>query len=174
MAGQGFLARVAGRTKQIFGTQTSTGVAQAGQIPALNSAGVLDATLLPAGVGQNVVVAPATEALAVGAFVNLFATVGTPNVWNARNADNSTNREAWGYVIAAVTSGASATVYRLGTTNANMTGLTIGGDYYLGTVGAVITPALDPVAQTGKTDQYLGRAKSATELVTEEYEPILL
>ena len=173
MAGQGFLARVAGRTKQILGIQTSAGSGDAGKIPALNSLGVIDVTMLPAGVGQNIVTAPTTEALAVGAFVNLFFTAGTPNVWNARNADNSSNREAWGYVIAAVASGASATVYRLGTTNANMSGLTIGSDYYLGTVGAVITPALDPTV-TGKTDQYLGRAKSATELVTEEYEPILL
>ena len=173
MAGQGFLARVAGRTKQIFGIQTSAGVGDAGKLVATNSVGVIDVTMLPAGVGQNIVVTPTTEALAVGAFVNLFATAGSPNVWNARNADNSSNREAWGYVIAAVTSGASATVYRLGTTNANMSGLTIGGDYWLGTVGSVIAAALDPTV-TGKTDQYIGRAKSATELVTEQFEAILL
>jgi len=171
MAGQGFLARVAGRTKQIFGIQTSAGAADAGKIPALNSAGVVDITMLPSGVGQNIVTAIATESLAVGAMVNLFATGA---VWNARNADNSSNREAWGFVIAAVASSGVATVYRLGTTNASMTALTVGGDYYLGTVGAVIATPLDPVTGTGKTDQYIGRAKSATELVTEEYEPILL
>lgn len=36
MAAQGFLARVTGRTKQLFGLQVSTGAADAGKIPALN------------------------------------------------------------------------------------------------------------------------------------------
>lgn len=171
MAAQGFLARVAGRTKQLFGLQVSAGAADAGKIPALNDDGVLDITLLPAGVGANTVTAVASEALTAGDFVNVWNDVG---VFKVRRADNSNNRAAHGYVKVSVLSAASATVYRLNTINANRSGLTPGAEYWLGTAGGVISSPLDPVADTGKTDQYLGIAKSATELVTVEYEPVLL
>jgi hypothetical protein len=171
MAGQGFLARVAGRTKQLFGLQTSAGAADAGKIVALNSDGKIDITMLPAGVGANTVTAPASEALSAGDFVNLYDNAG---VLSARKADNSNNRQAHGFVTAAVTSSATATVYRLNTTNANRSGLTAGGNYWLGTSGGVISTPLDPAVDVGKTDQYLGIAKSTTELVTAEYEPVLL
>ena len=171
MAAQGFLARVAGRTKQLFGLQVSTGAADAGKIPALNDDGVLDITLLPAGVGSNTVTATASESLAAGDFVNLWSDAG---VLKVRKADNSNNRRADGYVKVVVSSAASATVYRLNTINANRSGLTPGAEYWLGTAGGVISSPLDPVTGTGKTDQYLGIAKSTTELVTVEYEPVLL
>lgn len=171
MAAQGFLARVAGRTKQLFGLQVSTGAADAGKIPALNDDGVIDETMLPAGVGANTVSAAASESLAAGDFVNLWDDAG---VLKVRKADNSNNRRADGYVKVVVSSAASATVYRLNTINANRSGLTPGAEYWLGTAGGVISSPLDPVTDTGKTDQYLGIAKSATELVTVEYEPVLL
>lgn len=171
MAAQGFLARVAGRTKQLFGLQVSAGAADAGKIPALNNDGVLDVTLLPAGIGANTVTATASETLAAGDFVNLWSDSG---VLKVRKADNSNNRRADGYVKVAVSSAASATVYRLNTINANRSGLTPGAEYWLGTAGGVISSPLDPATNTGKTDQYLGYAKSATELVTVEEAPVYL
>ena len=171
MAGQGFLARVNGLTKILFGQQTSSGAADANKLVALGPDGKLDTTLLPAGVGANTTVAPATENLVGGNFVNLWDNGG---VLSVRLADNSNARPAHGYVKAAVAIAADATVYRLNTVNANLSGLTAGGDYWLGTVGGVINAPLDPAASAGKVCQYLGKADSATELVTVEYEPVYL
>jgi len=171
MAVQGFLTRVAGKTLQLFGLQASTGTADAGKLVATGSDGRLDLTFLPTGVGRNQVVCPATEALSAGRYVNLFNDGG---VLSARLADNSNNREAWGYVKDAVASSAQATVYRLNTVNAGHSGLTPGANYWLGTVGGVTDTPLDPSTDTGKTDQFLGVALSTTELVTAEYEPVRL
>lgn len=50
---QKFLVREGGKTKQKEATTTSAGAADAGKLPALNSAGKLDETLLPNGVGSD-------------------------------------------------------------------------------------------------------------------------
>lgn len=171
MAAQGFIARVGGKFKQVFAVLTSAGAADAGKIPGLDAAGKLDASFLPTGIGSNSVVAVASEAIAAGKFVNLYANAGALGI---RLADNSNGREAWGYVTAAVASGASGTAFRLNTVNASLTGLTPGASYWLGTAGGTIATALDPVADTGKLDQFLGIAKSATELVTAELDPVTL
>lgn len=168
---QGFLAVVSGKIKQVFAIVTSTGASDSGKIPALDSTGKLDSSFLPTGIGQNTVVGTASEALSAGDFVNLYNNSGAMGV---RKADNSNNREAWGYVNASVASGGSATVYRLNTVNASRTGLTAGTEYWLGVAGGVISTPLDPVADTGKTSQYLGIAKSTTELATTEYQAIQL
>lgn len=171
MAAQGFLARVAGRTKQLFGLQASVGSADAGKLIATDGTGRLDTSFLPTGVGRNTVTAPASEALSGGQFVNLYDASG---VLTVRLADNSNARAAWGYVKEPVASGAQALVYRLNTLNANLSGLTPGAHYWLGTVGALIATPLDPLTDTGKLDQYLGIALSATELVTVEFDLVLL
>lgn len=170
---QGFLARVNGRIKQIIATVVSAGAADAGKIPALDAAGKLDSSLLPGGLGANQVVVPSSENLSAGEFVNLYDNAG---VLTARKADNSNGRAAWGYVSAAVVSPANATVKRLNTVNGNMTGLTPGGSYWLGTAGGVLAAPLDPanVANVNKVCQYLGMANAATELVTVEEAPVIL
>ena len=61
MAGQAFLARVAGKTKQIFGIQSSAGAADAGKIPALDATGRLDASMMPVGIGAQTITAAATR-----------------------------------------------------------------------------------------------------------------
>ena len=50
------------------------------------------------------------------------------------------------------------------------TGLTIGARYWLGTAGGVTATPLDETsaANANKISQYLGVAKSATELVTDD------
>lgn len=164
---QGFLARVAGKTKQVFGLATSTGSADAGKLIATDSSGKLDMSLMPTGIGANTIIATASEAIGAGKFVNFYSNAGAMNV---RLADNSNARQADGYVKDAVANAAQATVYPLDTTNTALTGLTPGARYWLGTAGGTIAAALDSAdtANAGKLCQELGVAKSATELVTDD------
>lgn len=168
---QGFLARVAGRIQQVFAITTSAGAADADKIPALGTDGRLDLSMMPAGVGANVVSATASEALSAGRFVNLHYDAG---VLKMRLADNSNGRVAWGYVREAVDADEVGQAYRLNTVNAHLTGLTPGAEYWLGTAGGVTATPLDPETDTGALDQYLGIAASATELVTVEHAPVYL
>ena len=172
-ATQGFLARVAGKTKQLFGLAVSAGAADAGKLVATDSAGKLDLSLMPAGLGTNTTTALASEALGAGKFVNFYNNAG---VLNVRLADNSNARQAYGYVKEAVLNAAVAMVYPLDTTNSALTGLTPGGRYWLGTAGGVIAAALDATetANAGKICQELGVAKSATELVTDDLGHVVL
>lgn len=170
---QGFVAVVSGKLKVLFGITTSAGAGDAGKYIQTDASGKIDNSLLPSGVGVNQVVVPTSENLAAGDFVQIYNVTGT---LTGRKADNSNGRAAWGYVEAAVTSPANATVKRLNTTNASRTGLTGGSEYWLGTAGGVISTPLDAndVANVGKVIQYLGIAKSATELVTKEGDEVYL
>ena len=170
---QAFLARVAGRTRQIFATVLSAGVTDAGKIPALGADGRLDESLLPLGLGADTNQAVATEARGAGKFVNFHDNAGT---FSVRLADNSNGRQADGFVIEAFDEAATATVYPLDGTNAELSGLTVAGRYFLGTAGAVTATPLDEtdVLNVGKISQYLGVAKSATELVTEDDSYVVL
>lgn len=173
MAAQGYLALVGGKIKQLLGIQSSQGAADAGKLIAADNTGKLDPSFLPAGIGANQVVATASEALSPGDFINLYSNAGALAM---RKADNSNGREAWGFVEAAVANGAAGTAKRLNVTNAARAGLVAGGEYWLGTAGGVIAAALDAAdgANANKVSQYLGRAKSETELVTVEYSPVIL
>lgn len=170
---QGFLARVAGKTKQIFGIATSAGAADAGKMVATDTDGRLNMSLMPVGIGSNSTSCPASEAIGAGKFINFHSNAGALNV---RLADNSNGRQADGYVKDAVASAGTATVYPLDSTNSALTGLTPGGRYWLGTAGGVIAAALDPAdtANTGKICQEIGSAKSATELVTDDLGYVVL
>ena len=163
MAVQKLLALIGGIIKEYSPVQTSAGAGDAGKPIALNSAGQLDTSMLPTGVGPSTDTVNASENLAAGAFVNLWNNAGTTNV---RNADNSSaGKEADGFVLSAVTSGQPATVYR-GGANTSLTGLTPGSDYYLGTVGAASATALDNTnpSNAGKVHQLVGKAVNATEI----------
>jgi hypothetical protein len=159
--------RSSGATQQITPITSSTGASDAGQVIAANSQGKLDVSLLPEGLGPDTVSAVAAETLSAGAFVNLFNDDG---VFSARLADNSNGREANGFVLAAFDTADEATVYQLGEVNGGRTGLTLGAKYWLGTTGGVIAVPLDEEDEdnVGFLSQYLGKAKSATELVTVE------
>lgn len=170
---QKFLARVSGQTKQIEASATSTGASDAGKIPALDSTGKLDSSMMPNGVGANTQILTASEALSNGSFVNIWNDSGTAKV---RLADNSNAREADGYVLAAVSSGASATVYPLDGVNSSLSGMTPGTKYYLGTAGGVTSTPLDETSSgnANKISQYLGKSKSATELITTDDPAVVL
>jgi len=160
-----YLARISGKTRQVEAKVQSSGAADAGKIVALGDGGKLDLSVLPDGVGAATQIIGASEALSAGNFVNIWSDAGEVKV---RLADNSNGRQADGYVLDAVASGADATVYPLDGTNAELIGLTPGAEYWLGTAGGVTdTPLLESDnANANKISQYLGKAKSPTELIT--------
>lgn len=164
---QAFLARVAGRTRQIFAIVASAGVADAGKIPALGLDGRLDNSVMPVGIGADTTQAVASETVGAGKFVQYHSNVG---VFSVRLADNSNGRHADGFVLEEFTSGTTATVYPLDGVNAELAGLSAGTRYWLGTAGGVTDTPLDETdaGNASKISQYLGVAKSTTELVTDD------
>lgn len=150
----------AGKLKEKAAIVTSSGAGDSGKIPALDTAGLLDISLMPAGVGAEVVVKPSSENLAAGDFVNLYDNGGTVNVRKADASNNS--KPAHGFVLAGVVSPADATVYLISATNTAVTGLTVGVDYFLTTTPGAIS-ATAPSA-SGNIVQFLGRTSSATAL----------
>jgi hypothetical protein len=164
MAAQKFLALVSGKIKEVFASATST----ANAIIAADSSGKIDVSFLPTGVGAEVVVAPASENLVAGNFVNIFDNGGVANI---RKADATTNaKQAHGFVISNVTAPANATVFFESNTNTAVSGLTVGSDYYLATTAGTITTT--PPSSAGNVVQFIGRAQTATAINFINSEPI--
>lgn len=150
-----------GDLDEIASSNVSTGATDAGKIPELDASGRLSSTMMPIGIVPDVKIFTALEALSAGDFVEITAT-------GVRKADRSNGRKADGFVIAAVASAASATVYR-DTTNTGVSGLTVGARYYLGLAGAITATV---TTTSGQLHQYLGIALAATELDVEIDRPI--
>lgn len=157
-------------TEVAVGLASSAGAGSSGLIPALDGSGRLDSTFMPVGIGAATTTITASEALAAGAVVNVWNNAGTANV---RNADGSTSgKYVNGYVLAAVASGASATVYSSGI-NTQLTGLTAGAVYFLSASTAGGVSATAP-SGSGQTVQRLGAAVSTTALALEKHTPYVL
>lgn len=168
MALQKFLAVVGGYIKQISPVQASTGAADAGSIPALDSSGKLDASMIPASASStSVVTATSSEAISAGALVNVYNNAGTVTV---QNADNSTTgKEANGFVTSAFSgSGVSGTVILSGEIT-GLTSITPGQDYWLGTVGATTTT---PPTAAGTLTQQVGYGLTSTSIMFRPHQPI--
>lgn len=161
---------VGGKGKLVEATVASTGTGEAGDVVALDSTGKLDASVLPIGVGPDVKIVEATEALTAGDYVNIFDAAGTPQV---RLADNSNGREAHGFVLAAFAITEMAQVFFEGPNTAASTALA-GQRAYLGTAGDSITTPLDPATETGKIHQLLGSYVDVTEINTDIDDCIIL
>lgn len=157
MSSNKFLTIIDGVRSLVTAIASSAGVGDANKIVMTDSAGRLDSTLMPVGIGADTFTATATEALAAGNFVNVYDNAGTPNV---RKADASNGRDANGFVLAAVSNAATATIYRLGTNN-QLTGLTAGVTYYLSGTTAGEVAAIAPVSGI---IQELGTASGANSL----------
>lgn len=166
------LFRNAGETKQYTPITASAGAGDAGKIPALGSNGKLDPSMYDPGADPSMPIT-ASETIGAGKFYNLFDDSG---VLKARLADNSNGRPADGFVKVSVSASATGTGFPLDSVNAALTGLTVGTVYYLGTAGGVISTPLDSTdaGNAGYIDQKLGKAKSATELVTDDYDYVVL
>ena len=155
-----FLQRLGTGFQGVLAT-TLGGVANAFRIVSTGSAGVLDISLFPAGIGQDVEPFPASENLAAGAQVNLWTSSGTRSARNSDASAASGGKPSHGFVLAAVTSGQTAMVYRSGGLNTSQSGLTPGANYFLGAGGAVTATQN---TTSGQTDQFIGTAESATVL----------
>lgn len=164
-----YIELASGQLAEREGTVSTAGAGDAGKLVALDTGGKLDVSVLPTGVGADTVTAVASENLSAGDFVNLWSNAGT---FSVRKADATTNgKPADGYVTAAVTSGATATVYKDGQ-NASLASLTVGSTYYLATTAGGVTAT--PPSSANNVVQVLGKAKSATELVVRIQRPITL
>jgi hypothetical protein len=196
MAGNKYISNNAGTLTEIASSNTSAGVADANKIVSLNGSGVLDATvvnskttsagagdsgkvvalngsgridtsMMPVGVSAEVKIVTASEALAAGDFVNIWESTGA----KARKADATTaGKRAHGFVLAAVSGGASATVYLEGI-NTAVTGQTP-GDVFLSTTAGLASAAAP--SGSGNVVQRVGAAVSATEIAFERGEPVVL
>lgn len=148
-----------GYHKEVSTVSTSAGAGDVGKIPGLDATGRLDTSLMPVGIGAETDVITASEALVAGDFVNIWDSTGA----KARKADASVSgKEAHGFVLAAVASGAAATVYRMSQSNTQRTGMTPGQRQYLATTPGGCTPT--PPSASGNVVQFLGVAVSATAL----------
>lgn len=168
-----YMTLLNGARKLVEGLVASAGVADAGKIVATGSDGRLDQSLMPLGIGADTVSAVASEAIGAGKFVNFHDNAGT---FSVRLADNSNGRRTDGFVTEAVAGAATATVYPMDGVNSALSGLTAGARYYLDTAGGVTsTPLVETDAlNANKISQYVGTAKSATELVTDDSDPVIL
>lgn len=154
-----------GTQQEYSGVTTSAGAGSSGEIPALDSAGKLDVTMMPVGFGQDAVTATAAEALSAGDFVYFNASGGV------LKADaTAIAKQARGYVITAVANAATATVY-FDDSNTAVTGLTPGATYYLSVTSGGITTT--PTTTTGQIVQEVGFATTATLLRVNIQEPVI-
>jgi hypothetical protein len=163
-----YLYNNAGALTEKAAIATSAGATDAGKIVALDSAGRLDTSVMPSGIGADTEVIPASEALSAGDFVNVHNSTG-PKV---RKADASTaGKEAVGFVLAAVSSGANATVYFEGRNN-QVSSVTPGPVYLSDTVPGGFTST--PPSGTGKVVQRLGVGTTTTSINFEPQPEIVL
>lgn len=152
----------------VNGKTSSAGAGDSGKLPALDASGRLDNSFMPVGIGADTASILASEALSAGNFVNIYNNAGTANV---RKADATTSgKEAHGFVLAAVSSGANATVYFEGS-NTGVTGLTPGMQFLNTTAGGSTAAA---PSGSGNVVQRLGVATSATSVNFEASDPIVL
>lgn len=167
MAGNKYIANSSGSLAEVAATQTSAGAGDANKIVALDATGRLDTSLMPTGIGADTASIQASENLAAGDFVNIWNSGGA----RVRKADAATaGKEAHGFVLAAVTSPASATVYFEGRNN-QVSGQTPGVVFLSTTPG--IATATAP-SSAGNVVQKIGVAVSATEINFEPQPHVVL
>lgn len=146
---------------------TSAGAGDSGKVVALDGSGRIDNTMMPVGIGADTKVIQASEALAAGDFVNVWNNAGA----RVRKADaTSAGKEAHGFVLSAVSSGANATVYFEGT-NTGVSGQNP-GVVFLHTTAGLATGTAPSTA--GNVVQRIGFAVAATEVNFQSQTPVVL
>jgi len=145
----------------------SAGAGDAAKVVQLDSSGRIDSTMMPVGIGVDSASITTSEALSAGDFVNIWNSTGA----KARKADATVaGKEAHGFVLVGVGSGAAATVYFEGT-NTAVTGQTPGAVFLSTTAGQAAAAA--PTG-TGNVVQRIGFAVSATAINFQSQPPITL
>lgn len=151
----------------VNGKASSAGAGDAGKLAVLDAAGRLDSTMMPVGIGADTASITTSEALAAGDWVNIWNSTGA----KARKADATTaGKHAMGFVLAAFGAATSATIYFEGT-NTSVTGQTP-GDVFLATTAGVGATAAPSTA--GNVVQRIGFATSATSVNFQSQPPITL
>lgn len=164
-----YLRNNSGVLTETEATVSSAGAGDAGKIPALDTAGRLDSSMMPVGIGADTASIAASENLAAGDFVNVYNDSGTAKV---RKADASTaGKYAHGFVLSAVTAPAAATVYFEGPNTAVSSATP--GEVFLSATTAGGFTSTAPTG-TGKVVQKIGVAVSATSINFEWLHPIVL
>jgi hypothetical protein len=164
-----YISLNSGRLTEVEATVSSAGAGDAGELVALDNTGRLDTSVMPVGIGADTTTIATSENLSAGDFVNIWNDAGTPK---ARKAiADVAGKEACGFVLAATTAPANASVYHEGT-NTQLTGLTAGSRYYLSAATAGTATATPPSA-TGNVVQFVGVAVSATALTYEASEGVI-
>lgn len=162
-----YITQVAGVLTEVPGAASSAGAGDAGKIPQLDGSGRLDSSMMPVGLGADTAVIAASEALSAGDLVNVWNSSGA----KVRKADATVaGKEAHGFVLAAVASGANATVYFEGS-DTGVTGLTPGPQYLSTTPGQASNVA---PSGSGNVVQRVGVATAATALNAEFGQPLVL
>lgn len=152
--------------EEIEATVTSTGAAEAGDIIALDSNGLIDPTLLPT---TGTLVFPASENLAANDLVNKHDDTGTASV---RKADHTSRQVAHGFVKSAVTSPANATVFTEGLVGGQtFLAADVGKPVFLGTNGGITLDCTAP--GSGQSLQQVGCVVSTTQFNFEPGEEIV-
>lgn len=160
----------AGLRTQKEATVTSTGVAEAGDIVALDANGKLDSTVMPTGIGADTSSIEASENLAAGDFINVWDDGGTTKVRKANGGAIGTR--AHGFVLSAVTATQQALVYFEGNNN-QVTGLVGGTNLFLSEATSGEPTGTAP-SGSGDIVQSLGVATSATSINVEIGDPIVI
>ncbi len=160
-----------GQKVEVAAVESSAGAGDEGKIVALNASGQIDTTMIDSALLTETKVAPASEDLAAGDLVDIWNDAGTLKVRKADASAVSAGKKADGFVRAAVTAPANATVYFDGEIS-GLTGLTLGSEYYLSdsTPGGITAT---PVTTAGNLLQSVGVAKSATTLSFEPGEGVI-
>lgn len=151
----------------VNGTVASAGAGDSAKFIQLDGSGRIDNTCMPVGIGADTASITTSEALSAGDFVNIWNSSGA----KVRKADATVaGKEAHGFVLAGVGSGAAATVYFEGT-NTGVTGQTP-GVVYLGTTAGLATSTAP--SGSGNAVQRLGFAVSATAINFQSQPPVIL
>ena len=157
-----------GALKEVEGLTSSSGVSDAGKIPALDSTGRLNENMMPVGLGADTAQLISSDSLGAGNYINVWNDSG---VFKVRKADATVEgKSADGFVLAAVAIGEPALVYFEGR-NTQVSGMTP-GSVYLSTTAGLGTQT--PPSASGNVVQRLGVAVSATEVNFERGTPITL
>lgn len=104
----------------------------------------------------------ASEAISLGAVVNLHNVAGVLNVRNANATDTTKPAYGWCTTAGGIASGSFGEVILKTGCCVNIGGLTVGTRYWLSTTNGLITATAPAVS--GNIDQYIGVALSTTEL----------
>lgn len=148
-------------------TNASAGAGDAAKLVQLDGSGRIDSTMMPVGIGADTATITTSEAVASGDFVNIWNSSGA----KVRKADATVaGKEAHGFVLVGVGSGAVATVYFEGT-NTAVSGQTP-GPVFLGTTAGLGVAAAP--SGSGNVVQRIGFATSATSVNFQAGVPVTL